>query len=276
MNAADSVKMYFDILRDASRPSNPETTRLAALRSLRTLSPAMTSSSHQMIPAFVTLLHFLSDDDYEIRQLASEITGSLLGNLMVSAPVIASERLAQMIGETFDADSLERVLCPIMCFDVRTTLVESLNSEQVLFAKERENIWRDEICQWELYLRILSTCWSRPAKAEAMPFVEWAEKGVSAIREVVDKHEDTSLGWGNEVDLFEAVVKVLMLCKALLNFNCGKGVLDVRLEELKGALVEKGSHEYWVAKLEGILQSRGAVGDGGWRSVFKEGESAVV
>jgi len=276
LNGADSVKMYFDILRDASRPSNPETTRLAALRSLRTFSPAMKSPSYQMIPAFVTLLHFLSDDDYETRQLASEITASVLGDYMVSAPVTASERLAQVIGETFDADSLERVLCPIMCFDVGTTLLESLNSEQVLFAKERENIWRDEICQWELYLRILSTCCSRSAEAEAMPFVEWAKEGLSAIRAVVDKHEDTPLGWSNEVDLFEAVVKILLLCEALLNLDHGKGVLDVRLGELKGVMVERGSHEYWITKLEGVLQGRGAVGDAGWLSVFKKGDSAVV
>ena len=256
MDGTDGVAMYFDILQDASHPSNPETTRLAALRSLHTFSSAMISSTSQMIPAFLTLLHFLSDDDFEIRQRASEITASVLGYHMVSAPAVAIEQLAQLIGETFDGDSLERALYPIMCFDVRAALLESLNSEQVLFAKERENIWRDEICQWELYLRILSSCWSRLAKAEAMPFVEWAEEGIFAIRAVVGKHEDTPLGWSNEVDLFEAVVKVLLLCKALLNSDRGKGVLDVRLEELKGVMVGKGSHVYWIGKLEGVLQGR--------------------
>lgn len=209
-----------------------------------------------MIPAFLILLHFLSDDDFEIRHNASEITASVLGNYMVACPAIASQQLAQMIGETLDPDALERALLPIMKFDVGAKLLESLNSEQVLFAKERENIWRDEICQWELYLRILSSCWSRQTRTEQKPFVEWAEQGISAFREVAEGHEDTPLGWSSEVDLFEAVVKALLLSGALLKHGCGKGVLNLRLKELKSVLVKKKSHGYWISKVEGILQGR--------------------
>jgi hypothetical protein len=252
------VAKYFEILQDASRQSNPETTRLAALRSLQTFSPTMKPSSPKTIPAFLTLFEFLSDDDFEIRQRASGITAPVLGEYMVSCPAIASEQLVQMIGETLDPDAVERALVPIICFDVRTAVGESLNAEKVLFAKERENLWRDEVRHWELYLCILSSCWTRQTETEGTPYVGWAEQGVSEIRRVVDGYEDGPLGWSSEIEFFEAVVKILLLCQELLKHDCGKGVLDLKLEELKSVMLEKKSHEYWIAKLEVLLEGHGA------------------
>jgi hypothetical protein len=209
----------------------------------------------EIIPAFLMLLHLVSDDDYEIRQLASEITATVLGEYMVSTPYIAAEKLAQMIGQKLDPAALEHALYPIMAFDVQKVFVESFGSEQVLFAKERENVWRDEVWLWELYISILSSCWTRKDKAAATAFVEWGERGISTVREMVEQHEDAPLGWSSEVGLFEGVAKVLLLCQALLKYDYGKGVLDLGLTELRSVMICKKSHGYWSVKIEGLLRA---------------------
>jgi hypothetical protein len=215
----------------------------------------MKSYTPEFIPAFLMLLHLISDDDYEIRKLASEITATVLGEYMVSTPYIAAEKLVQRIGERLDPVALEHALYPIMAFDLQKVFVDSFGSEQVLFAKERENVWRDETWLWELYISILSSGWARTDKVAVTPFVEWGERAISAIREMVEEHEDGPLGWSREVDLFEGVVKVLLLCQALLKYGYGKGVLDLGLSELRSVMTRKNSHVYWIVKIEGILQA---------------------
>ena len=98
---------YFDVLSISAQSSSPESTRLAALQSLQSFSPVLTDAlqaptpSGQLLRAFIILFHFLSDDDDDIRTLASEITSSVLGEYMVFTSMTASEMLAQTIADAF-------------------------------------------------------------------------------------------------------------------------------------------------------------------------------
>ena len=217
--------------------------------------------ARQLLPAFLTLFHFLSDDDNDIRILASEITSSVLDEYMIFTPMTASEMLAQKIADAFDPETVEKSILEIIC---QTNVREKIQSpSEILFAKERENKWRDEIYQWGLYIRILSICWSRrmslEMKSHDTVLEEWAADGLSAIKEIIEREGDTPLGWSYDVDVFETIKKVFLLVQVLLRYGRGGGKLVGILEELKSTLIKRNCHGYWIEKLGEIIVCSAAV-----------------
>ena len=263
----DMLATYFKILSSASESSQPESTRLVALHSLETFSPILhlafenPETKSEIIPALFTLLLLLSDDNFGIRHSASEITSSILGEYMTSTPISASEKLAQSIGETFPPQSVERSVAGLVLENnVRRNLQTALQSDEDLFAKERDNVWRDEIHEWGLYMRILAISWSREMSLGLGPLdlglENWATDGMKAIREVVDSKEDTPLGWSHDVDPFEAAVKLFMLVEIMLRYGRGKS-LGPAIEQLRKAMFEKKCHGFWVKKMGELGSAKG-------------------
>ena len=263
----DTLATYFDILSAACKPSQPESTRLAALRSLETFSPILRlafetpETYSEIIPAILTLLHLLSDDDSAIRNVASEITSAVLGESMTFAPISASIELAQFVGDTFHPQCLERnVAGLILENNVRHKLQTAFQSDEELFAKERDNVWRDEIHEWGLYICILSMCWSREMSLELgvldLGLETWAVDSMGAVREVVEAKEDTPLGWSHDVELFESVVKLFMLVEIMLRYGRGKN-LGTALEQLRRAIIEKKCHGFWIEKIAELGSAKG-------------------
>jgi hypothetical protein len=256
------LNMYFIILSDAIQSSKPESTRDAALRSLQTFSPVLAlalqnpKDSKPIVPAFFILLLFLSDDSFKIRQLASEISSSVLGEYLIFTPMAASERLAQIIGDAFDPECIEQTINPLISrTNVRQTLRSASDSSDPLFAKERENIWRDEIYLWQLYLRIVSICWSRKICLELGSYNDvlekWATEGLLAVKEAIETNEDPPLGWSHDVDVFETVMKLLLMVEIILRYGCGAGLAGP-IETVKQAVAGRRSHEVWLEKMEEI------------------------
>src|SRR5271154_141481 len=270
MNGAIDQEMlstYFKILSAACESSQPESTRLAALRSLQTFSPILhlalqnPETAAEVIPAFFTLLLFLTDDDSTIRHVASEITSSVLGEYMTSTPMSASEKLAESIGETFNPKPLEQIVVDVILGNnVRQKFRVALDPDDDLFAKERENVWRNEVHMWGLYTRILSMSWSRGMSLELDPMdlglERWTVEGLEAVKEVIETKEDTPLGWSHDVDLFESVVKLFMVVEILLRYGRGRN-LGNTLEPLKNAMGEKKCHGFWIEKIVELGYAKG-------------------
>jgi len=263
----EMLATYFEILSAACETSQPESTRLAALRSLQTFSPILhlalqnPETCSAVIPAFCTLLLFLSDDDSMIRHVASEITSSVLGEYLTFTPMSASEKLAQSIGETFDPQPLEKIVIDLVLENnVRQKLQVVLQPDDDLFAKERDNVWRDEAHLWGLYTGILSMCWSRGMSLELEPIdlglEGWAVDGLDAVKELIEMKEDTPLGWGHDVDLFESVGKLFMVVEILLRYGRGRNLGNV-LEQLKQFMGEKKCHGFWVKKIGELGYAKG-------------------
>jgi hypothetical protein len=216
-----------------------------------------------VVPAASSLLLLLSDDDYNIRQVASEITSAVLGDFMVSTPMAASDMLAQAIGETFDPRCIEMNVIPLICeTNVHEALETDTGSSITLFAKERENVWRDEIHQFELYIHILSSCWRKQmcteSASEESILLEWVENGISEIKGVVEDKDDVPLGWSSDMEAFEAVTKVFMVVEALQRYGRGKRVL-IYARELEGIMSKLNGYEMWKEKLSGVFGDRAAV-----------------
>lgn len=179
---------------------------------------------------------------------------------MVFTPMISSEKLAQTIADTFDPEALEHNLFPIIYnVNVRKNLQSTSDActTDILFAKERENLWRDEIYQWGLYLQMISTYRSRQMsmeiKSQENTILEnWTADAGFAIKEVVEMKNDIVLGWSHDIDVFETVMKVVLLVEVLLRYGRG-GIVSRVLEELKNAMTTKESHEFWIEKVEEIF-----------------------
>jgi hypothetical protein len=260
---------YLGTLSKCIRPEQPETIRLAALQSLQTFSPVMVAAFKSMsppstvLPAALTLLLLLSDDDYNIRHVASEITSAVLGDFMVHTPMAASDMLARAIGETFDPRYVEMNVIPLIYeTNVHEALETAMGSSITLFAKERENVWRDEIHQFELYIHILSSCWSRQmcseSASEESALLEWVENGISEIKEAIKDKDDVPLGWSSDIEAFEAVMKVFMVVEAFQRYGRGKQVI-MHAKELEGIMAKLNGYEMWKEKLSGVFGDQTAV-----------------
>ena len=176
---------------------------------------------------------------------------------MVTTPIAASEKLAQVIADTFDPIAIEKYLLSLIYnLNVRQNLQSTVDS---LFAKERENIWRDELYQWKLYIRILSTSWSRQMsmefRSQDSQLEDWITEVLLAMKLVAESKVDTPLGWSHDVDVFETVMKIILLADVLLRYGRG-GKLIGALEEVRDSMTERESHEFWVEKIERICCTR--------------------
>ena len=174
---------------------------------------------------------------------------------MVFTPMTASEMLSQKIADAFDPKTTEKSIIEILC---QAKLREQLHySPEILFAKERENKWRDEIYQWGLYIRVLSMCWSRQMSLDMEPqgtvFEKWVIDGLSAIKEIVENEDDMPLGWSHDIDVFETILKVFLLVEALLRYGRGGGNLIGVLEELNSTMIKRNCHEYLIEKIREII-----------------------
>lgn len=261
----EGLELYLEVLSDFVQPRNPESTRYAVLRSLENFLPVLSyaasnpSATSSIIPSFFVLLLLLCDDSDEIRARASEITSTLLGEHVAFTPMIASDKLAQLIGETFDPQHLEKRVIKILCqSNIRQEVRVVSQSSSNLFAKERQNVWRDEVYEFNLYIKIISECWSRQMNSDTGQhrddLVEWIEREVVALNEVVELHEDVPLGWSHEKDVFEGVMKLFMVMEALLRYGRARNSVG-KFEELERTMTKRESHEYWVERIRDILST---------------------
>jgi hypothetical protein len=215
------LSKYSEVLSTSSQSRQSESTRLAALHSLSNFSPVLQlafqapSKQYPVLPAICALLTLLSDDDHEIRTLASKLTATILNKQMISTPMGSEENLAKAIIETFDYDSIEQNIIPIICqANIPEALTSPLDSRDNLFAKERENVWRDEIYELELYLDILSQSCRRLQGGEKLPhsrLVQFARDGVNLIQALPEKYKKSPVGWDWDNDVCEMIMKISLI-----------------------------------------------------------------
>jgi hypothetical protein len=216
---------YFEVLSTSSQSRRPESTRLAALHSLNNFAPVLQlafqtpPNPFPVLPAVCALFDLLSDDEYEIRNVASQITATVLGQDMISTPMGSEEKLANAIVSAFDYDTVEQIIIPIICrINLSEILNSPLDSMDNLFAKERENVWRDEIYQLEHYLTILFKCWSKEKGAKNMldsRLFQFALDGLNLIEQIPEKNKENPSGLGWDNDVCETIMKIALIVDLL-------------------------------------------------------------
>lgn len=224
---------YFQLLSDLSESGETESTRLAALHSLQNFAPVLQfafqnpDTHSSVLPAICTLLSLLSDDEYRIRELASQITATILGLNMPATPMGSEEKLSNAIGNTMDIEIIERNIIPILC---KTKVDDELASDtDDLFARERDNVWRDEIYQYENYLKILARGWMRQTGSQKLldtRLLHYALEGIEMIEGALGKYDKNPVGWGRDNDVCETIMKISLLVDLLNRHGKIKIIID--------------------------------------------------
>lgn len=221
----ETLLKYYEVLSSFSQSQQPESTRLAALNSLSKFSPILRLAFQNplkplpVLPAILNLFTLLSDDDYEIRNRASQLTANILGQAMTSTPMGSEEILSKAIVRVYDNDTIEQKIIPILCqTNILHKLKSPLDRTDDLFAKERDNVWRDEIYQHEYYLRILDQCWSRKTGGEKVgdsKLVQFGKEAVHQIQHLSEKYKEDTTGFGWNNDVCEAIMKISLIVDLL-------------------------------------------------------------
>ena len=221
----DTLLKYYEVLSIYSQSRQPDSTRLAALNSLYKFSPILRLAFQNplkrlsVLPAILVLFTVLSDDDYEIRNRASQLTATILSHDMILTPMGSEEKLSKAIVGVYDQDTIEQYIIPIICqTNIRQTLKSPLDCNDDLFAKERENVWRDEIYQLKHYLEILDQCWSKDKTGKKMrdnKLAQFAKEGLYLIQELPENYNENVVRWGWNSDVCEAIIKSSLIVDLL-------------------------------------------------------------
>ncbi|RPB22245.1 hypothetical protein L211DRAFT_827052 [Terfezia boudieri ATCC MYA-4762] len=204
----------------ASHDEMSYTSRKCALESLKGMAPVMdlSSSSSDVRPysallgLHLSLYDFLNDDDHDIRENASTIvTQSVFRIACPMIPLAASELLARKLGEVFQTAILEPAVTKIIGQkDIHQLVDEARKDNDVLFTKEKQNLWVDdlrEIGLWkEIIEKVLVTHQGDGGKIKAAMgrLLVFVKDGIGALMEYrgeIDGKEeprdggDGPLGW---------------------------------------------------------------------------------
>ncbi|KAF8455328.1 putative death-receptor fusion protein-domain-containing protein [Terfezia claveryi] len=149
----------------ASHDDMSYNSRECALKSLKGMAPVMdlSSSSSDIRPSspllglHLSLYDFLNDDDHDVRENASAIvTQSVFRLACPMIPLAASELLARKLGEVFQTAILEPAVTKIIGQKGIHQLVdEARKDNDVLFTKEKQNLWVDDVREIGLWKEII-------------------------------------------------------------------------------------------------------------------------
>ena len=120
------------------------------------LSPSNPSSSNPaLLPVYAVLYDFLNDDDEDIRDAASRIGKDIL-HVSPMIPLVASELLAKQMGEVYGIQMLDLAIGKLVGRGgVQEILDETVKNKGVLFVKEKQNLYVDEVREVELWKGVI-------------------------------------------------------------------------------------------------------------------------
>jgi len=101
----------------------------------------------------ISLYNFLNDDDRDIRENATAIvTQNVLRIACPMVPLAASELLVRKLGEVFQTSILEPAVTKVIGQkDIHELLNEARKSNDILFTKEKQNLWVDDVREIDLW-----------------------------------------------------------------------------------------------------------------------------
>ena len=145
---------------------------------------------------------------------------------MPATPMGSEEKLSTAIGNTFNIETIERNIIPILC---KTKIDEQLASDtDDLFARERDNVWRDEIYQFENYLKMLGQVWKRDKGKKLLDskLFHYVLGGIEMIERFLGKYDKNPVGWARDNDVCETIMKISLIVDLLNRYGKVKIVID--------------------------------------------------
>ncbi|KAI2475847.1 DUF2428 multi-domain protein [Pyrenophora tritici-repentis] len=285
-----AIARYIRIIRFTTTDTNPFPTRFAAAQSLASLSHIFTltprsRSTAPLLLALVFLLYtLLHDDDDEIRDLAARTTGSFLRAQGVrfkdTVPVLCEHHLGAFLCRTAanTATSKHGFTQPLLREAGRrlntfwdkgfSEAFEEVRREDTsLFARERQNLYVDDVVDGVFFARVLGWVLASGALASGAGAGEevvkglstWVRDGLGVLEMTATAQDDGALGWCSKDEVFALSMRVFAVAEVVLGARCGgksenvERVVQCLMRFCKVA-EEKEVHGLWMERIQGICE----------------------
>jgi hypothetical protein len=229
----ENTRQWLKLVKECCHEDQPYISRLAALRSLVGYFGQIGSTPDCEV--LFCLYYFLSDDDCDLRGIATDFVAKYL-KLGSSTCVYAERALLNYIVDTVP----ESASYLIQLFKGEGSLSEqlqkSLTVDEVLFTVEKQNLFRNELLMVSRFADALAN--ATLSKEEIQDISKWASQGIKSLDKIVlEKGEDGPLGWASsDPDLF------LVLYKIRTAVNLTRG-LETQIEDLRLHQTANSFHE---------------------------------
>ncbi|KAI9726601.1 MAG: hypothetical protein M1828_000968 [Chrysothrix sp. TS-e1954] len=234
-------------------------------------SPAPESIKMQLLFAvYATLI----DDDEEIRDLGSKIVTKWIGADVEGhrlrgdiVPPRAAYLLLEHLGGSFGhstillEEALKHILgSPSDGLEPFATWFEPLlNQRDVLFARERPNLFVDDVHEAKVWSRLLKNIPANIVPVKTMQaLVTWTIDGLLYLEDKTRCLIDGPLGWTSKVETFALGMRLLCASDVLLYWSTEAAETSVHLREKLLSIASLGKdsllHELWLQKIAEIVQ----------------------
>jgi hypothetical protein len=169
----------------------------------------------------------VNDDDDEIRDLAAITTTHLLrswtgdSTLAPVIPILSTQRIALFLAHNFvgskhlHKEALRRLILTPIGGHVPTRpfaamLANERKEETALFAREKQNLFKDETADAAFWSRVLKLV-SPPGKSSVLvkEFRAWVVAALSTLIQATRGEEDGPLGWTSKPEVFALGIRVI-------------------------------------------------------------------
>lgn len=233
-SSLDKTEKWLELVQKHGHENEAFPTREAAFNSLVAFLSATAPTStqkQQVTPVYVDALlqlhFFLSDDDDDIRSAAALYASqSVLGLPFAGTPVHCEGALlahiCSLASSTCDQDILahleKRLFTQFRGVHLRAwaDLAEAVKQrdDELLFAVERQNIYRDELRRVDQFAGALTTTTTTTGKLSASVGQEYQAWALDAVQAVLDlpthaeQEPDGVFGWAKDPNLFLSLYRI--------------------------------------------------------------------
>ena len=233
------------------------------------------SGSKPYLRLCIIVYDLLNDDDEDIRLTGSRATGRILSAGVSHychadlSPLVASQRLASFISRYWSDDAELASFALQRAFGVEqqssVTVCDRLKqyeqSDTVLFAEEKQNLYVDEAREVKVWSQVLLRLDLRRLPWSSLKRLsEWTTESLQTLTDKFTLDVDGPLGWTANMDIFTLGLQVIYAAELLLHLvTCGKRLpvrashLRRRLAEFAAACVASHGNCLWLTEVERVL-----------------------
>ncbi|OLN81632.1 hypothetical protein CCHL11_05577 [Colletotrichum chlorophyti] len=233
-----SLSAWSTLVTSALHDTRPFDTRIAAAASLNSFFTANPNTQVPLLPALLPLYDALTDDDPEVRDLASAATKKL-----ISTPLSALDAAPRLLSH-ITTSAPPATLFPILSarltgsLPAETQLAAALRFDDSLFVIEEQNLFIDEVREATRYAAALEQILRRDEPvAAADSLTAWTASGLAALLTLAasETHaDDGPLGWTSKPDVYAVCARIILCATALARTDAaGSDTLKEKLQQLK-------------------------------------------
>lgn len=228
----------------------------------------------------LALYDALNDDDSDLREMAAQAVGRFNSlenhggrNTIVKVPIVAARSLCtylvqhrasahNLLGVAIGRLTGQSVRMAKALEPVNATLRQVLHQKRRLFEEEKQNLYRDNVREAEIWACVLMRLsWIASSQVLIDTFVTWTMEGLNTLMEQTKSDLDGPLGWSSKGATFTLGMRVLCAVNVLLKWRQRSSRVRIKGSELRRKLheladygKEQDLHPLWLIHIEKTLE----------------------